>query len=204
MSTIPGVMYVPHGGDPQVPDGDWIVFGSHGSDTILGGEGNDIIFGGNGNDMIVGGHGTDIIFGGNGQDLLIGGDGDQALFGGNGNDMIVGGTGNQLLSGGNGNDVIIAGEGNDTMIGGHGHDTFMFGSGGGRDVVMDFHQGDVLQIQRNINGLNVTNAADLVSHISNDGHGNVVIDLGNGDNVTLIGIKPEDLQHDLNHFIKVN
>ena len=45
----------------------------------------------------------------------------------------------------------------DTLFGGAGHDTFVFTGGGGQDVVMDFKQGDdVLQIARNINGLNST------------------------------------------------
>ena len=41
----------------------------------------------------------------------------------------------------------------------------MFGSGGGRDVVMDFKEGDVLEIQRNINGLRIHDADDLMSRI---------------------------------------
>lgn len=223
MATIPGVMFIPHGHSvSQIPDGDWIAFGTNSSDTILGGHGNDIIFGGGGNDMIVGGHGDDVIFGGGGNDLLIGGDGGDSIFGGNGNDTIVGGhgdqslfggggndiitagQGNQLLVGGTGGDVLTAGQGNDTLIGGGGHDTFVFGSGGGRNVVMDFQHGDVLQIQQNINGLHVTSAADLASHIGNDGHGNAVIDLGQGDSVTLIGVKPEELQHDLSSIVKVH
>ena len=205
MATIPGVMFVPHAHEvTQIPDGDWIAFGSHGGDTIFGGDGNDIIFGGNGNDLIVGGHGNDMIFGGNGNDMLIGGDGHDTLFGGDGHDTMIGGTSDTLFVGGRGGDLMISGAGNDTMLGGAGHDTFVFGSGGGRDVVMDFQHGDVLQIQRNINGLHVTQASDLLSHMSSDGHGNTVIDLGHGDSVTLVGVKPEELHHDLSSYIKIN
>lgn len=204
MATIPGVMFLPHGGDPQIPDGDWIAFAHGGHQEISAGTGNDEIFAFGGHDTILGGVGDDLIVGFGGHDLLVGGVGNDTIYGFGGHDTIIGGVGDQLLDGKGSADFIVAGQGNDTMIGGGSHDTFVFGSGGGRDVVMDFQHGDILQIQRNINGLNVNNASDLASHISNDGHGNAVIDLGHGDSVTLIGIKPEDVQHDPTHFIKVN
>ncbi len=90
------------------------------------------------------------------------------------------------------------------MISGSGNDTFVFGSGGGRDVVMNFHDGDILQVQRNINDLHVHSASDLVSRIHSDADGNAVIDFGHGDNVTLVGVKAEDIHHDPSGFIKVH
>jgi Ca2+-binding RTX toxin-like protein len=204
MATIPGVMFIPHGHEAaQIPDGDWIALANHSYDTIFGGEGNDTIFATGSHDVIVGGQGNDLIIGTGDHDLLIGGEGNDTIFGGGSHDTIIGGVGNQLLDGRGTADLITAGQGNDTMIGGGSHDTFVFGSGGGRDVVMDFHQGDVLQIQQNINGLHVTTAADLASRIGNDGHGNAVIDLGHGDSVTLVGINPQELHHDLGSFVKI-
>lgn len=208
MATIPGVMFIPQGNEAaQIPNGDWIAIANHNYDSIFGGLGNDTVYATGNHDVIVGGQGDDLIIGTGNYDLLIAGEGNDTIFGGGAHDTIIGGVGDQLLDGRGSTDVIVAGEGNDTMIGGggsHVNDTFVFGSGGGRDVVMDFHQGDVLQIQQNINGLNVTSAADLASRIGNDGHGNAVLDLGNGDSVTLIGIKPEELHHDLSSFVKVH
>ncbi len=205
MATIPGVLFLEGGhGDPQIPDGDWIAFGMGGHQAIFGGTGNDDIFAYGGHDTIVGGEGHDLIVSYGGHDLLIGGVGDQTLIGGGSHDTLIGGEGNQLLDGHGSSDLIIAGQGNDTMIGGGSHDTFVFGSGGGRDVVMDFHAGDVLQIQQNINGLNVQTAQDLLSHISSDGHGNSVIDLGNGDSVTLVGVQPHDLEQHLSTYVKIH
>jgi Ca2+-binding RTX toxin-like protein len=198
-------MFIPQGNEAaQIPNGDWIALANHGYDTIFGGVGNDTIFATGSHDVIVGGQGNDLIIGTGDHDLIIGGEGSDTIYASGAHDTIIGGVGNQLLDGRGGADLIVAGQGNDMMIGSGSHDTFVFGSGGGRDVVMDFHQGDVLQIQQNINGLNVSSAADLASRIGHDGHGNAVIDLGNGDNVTLIGIKPEELHHDLNSFIKIH
>ena len=234
MATIPGGGGVIHGlpgDDLQVPDGHWTVFGTNGGEQITAGTGNDVIFGGNGNDLIIGGKGDDIVFGGGGDDtimggvgrdvldggkgddLIVGGTGEQTLLGGGGNDTLIGGTGHQLLEGGKGSDLLIGGDGeqkliggggNDLMISGSGNDTFVFSSGGGRDVVMNFHDGDILDVQRNINGLHVTAAADLVSRVHSDGDGNAVIDFGHGDSVTLVGVKAEDIHHDPSGFIKIH
>ena len=63
------------------------------------------------------------------------------------------------------------------MVGGAGHDTFVFNSNGGQNVVMRFGDGDILQIQHNINGLHITSAADVAAHVQDHG-GNAVITLG--------------------------
>jgi Ca2+-binding RTX toxin-like protein len=207
MATIPGgggVIHGTPGDDLHVPDGHWIAFGADGGEHIAAGNGHDLILGGNGNDLIIGGNGDDEIFGGEGNNTLIGGHGRDLLVGGNGDDLIVGGTGNQTLIGGGGDDTLIAGRGNETMIGGSGKDTFVFSSGGGRDVVMDFHDGDILEVQRNINGLHVNSAGDLVSRVHSDVDGNAVIDFGHGDSVTLVGVKAEDIHHDPSGFIKIH
>ena len=73
---------------------------------------------------------------------------------------------------------MVAGDGNDTMISGTGFDRFEFHSGGGQNVVMGFHDGDMLQIERNMNGLNINSAADVAAHVQ-DVHGSAVIQLGN-------------------------
>src|SRR5690606_12339522 len=109
-----------------------------------------------------GGSGNDQIIGGAGSDYIDAGDGDDVVYGGAGDDIIVGGAGDDVLSGGSGNDV------------------FVFGGGGGQDVVLDFEAGsDLLQIARNVNGLDIGSASDLADRVSTV-DGNAVIDLGNG------------------------
>ncbi|WP_223551173.1 LapA family giant adhesin, partial [Pseudomonas sp. A-B-19] len=77
------------------------VSGAHdGSDTLLGGAGNDILFGSGGNDTLDGGKGNDILLGGTGNDTLMGGQGSDILIGGSGGDTFV------WKAGDSGNDVI--------------------------------------------------------------------------------------------------
>jgi hypothetical protein len=79
----------------------------------------------------------------------------------------------------------------------------VFSGGGGQDVVLDFNPGsDLLQIAQNINGLEVNTPADLTDHIS-DVDGNAVIDLGNGDSVTLVGVDATDVQENPDTYIIV-
>jgi hypothetical protein len=80
----------------------------------------------------------------------------------------------------------------------------VFNGGGGQDVVLDFHPGsDLLQIASNINGLPVSSPADLAGNVSSDVDGNAVLDLGNGDTVTLVGVDAQDVQDSPDSFIVV-
>ena len=120
------------------------------------------------------------------------------------NDVLNGGAGSDILFGGTGNDIVDGGAGNDTLFGGTGNDTFVFTGGGGQDVVMDFKQGDdVLQIARNINGLDIGNAADVAARVLDVG-GNAVIDLGNGDTVTLMNVNAQDVHNNPNAFFVIS
>src|SRR3954447_290111 len=60
-------------------DGDDVITGGSGRDTLLGGEGNDRISGGANNDVLDGQDGNDTLFGNAGKDLLVGGDDDDTL-----------------------------------------------------------------------------------------------------------------------------
>ncbi len=183
-------------------DGNDLIVSTGGHAEIHGGSGQDIIFtydghnfvdGGAGSDIItVGGH-DNIVFGGSGDDVIYGGKGGDVLLGGSGNDAIHAGSGKEFLSGGDGNDVLYAGHGNDTMIGGAGDNMFVFGSGGGKNVVVDFHDGDSLLIAKNINGLHVTTPQDILAHVTDD-NGNAVITLGH-ETITLLNIKAEDIHN---------
>ncbi len=117
--------------------------------------------------------------------------------GGSGNDKITGNAvankleglaGSDTLNGGNGSDRLIGGTGNDTLVGGASNDIFEFGQGEGDDEVQDFLSGDQLHVTDNI----FASAAQALAATSYAG-GNAIIDLGGGNQVTLIGIAPGSL-----------
>jgi Ca2+-binding RTX toxin-like protein len=68
-----------------------------------------ILEGGNGNDVLIGGAGNDTLDGGAGNELLIGGAGNDTLDGGAGNELLIGGAGNDVLLGGTGINIEIQG-----------------------------------------------------------------------------------------------
>lgn len=118
----------------------------------------------------------------------------QALFAGN--DTIVGskladdlwgGAGNNRIFGGAGRDYISGGEGNDTLTGGAGRDIFVFQKGAGADVVTDFDAkgGGARQDY-------IAIAGDDEYSIEKSGR-NTVIDFGDGNTLTLLGIDRDDV-----------
>jgi Ca2+-binding RTX toxin-like protein len=98
------------------------------SSTIKSWNGNDVLYGLDGNDTLSSGADNDILYGGDGVDTLNGEDG---------NDILYGDAGNDILNGGNGNDILDGGAGNDTLNGGAGIDTYYFGLGSGVDTVSE-------------------------------------------------------------------
>lgn len=113
--------------------------GNNGDDCLVGGGGSDSIRGNNGNDVILGGNGSDSLKGNNGDDHLIGGAGSDGLRGNNGNDVLEGNGGSDSLRGGNGNDNLSGGAGSDGLRGGNGNDTL---SGGDGDDSLRGNSGD--------------------------------------------------------------
>lgn len=172
--------------------GNWIdnrIFGFNGNDALSGGDGNDFINGnrdndnvrGNGgNDTVRGGKQDDIIFGDSGNDLVAGDRESDTLIGGSGDDILRGGKQDDILEGDSGSDLIYGDKGNDTLRGGSESDIFIFRAESGVDIIQDFEQGsDKLQFSSDI----FSNRNDVISSFNN-----AVIDLGNGNQVTLIGI----------------
>jgi Ca2+-binding RTX toxin-like protein len=92
------------------------IYGGNGDDILLGGSGHDSIFGGNGDDFLSGGSGNDWLFGGWGNDLLAGNAGRDRMFGGFGSDVLIGGSGRDFLNGGFGRDYLAGGPGRDIMV----------------------------------------------------------------------------------------
>jgi Ca2+-binding RTX toxin-like protein len=173
--------------------GDDQLYGDNTSDVLGGGSGNDDIAGNAGNDIIYGGKDTpaefandDILVGGSGNDTVFGGTGDDSISGQSNDDLLFGGAGDDVINGEAGNDVIWGGSGNDTLTGQAGVDLFGFVTGSGSDRVTDFEVGiDRLDLSGATN--QISSYAQLSAAATASG-GDVIIDLGGGDFVTLEGI----------------
>jgi Ca2+-binding RTX toxin-like protein len=110
--------------------------------------------------------------GGGGNDVLIGSAGDDVLLGGAGDDVLIGNGGNDILDGGEGDDVII----NAAQV-----RNFEAGAGSADRIDLT-----------SIAGLSFD---WLKAHAANV-DGNAVLDLGNGSQVTLLGVSSESLHAD--------
>ena len=77
---------------------------------------------------------------------IVGGSDKDTLKGRDGNDSLVGGSGADKLYGEAGKDTLWGGAGNDTLYGGEGDDVFIYRADEGKDTIMDFTGGDLLQI----------------------------------------------------------
>lgn len=182
-----------YGGDGQDTlyggQGNNSLWGMRGNDLIHGSDGNDRIGGGRGNDTLYGHGGNDTIFGGMGDDLIYGGAGNDVLWGMDDNDTIFGGSGDDFLSGGRGDDLLNGGPGNDTMRGGPGADVFVFEDGHERLLIEDFTftDQDRLQLDEDLWGGGMT-AEQVMATYGRAINGQIVLDFGGGDIITLAGI----------------
>ncbi len=133
-------------GEPPI-----VIDAGNGSDTLVGGDGDDILDGGRGSDVIIGGYGDDMLSGGRGDDVIYGGGGADIISGGRGSDAIQGGNGNDLIDGGRGADIISGDAGSDYIDGGRGADILDGGfgadqinGGAGSDTIIGGADDDIL------------------------------------------------------------
>jgi Ca2+-binding RTX toxin-like protein len=143
--------------------------------VILAGDGADVIdasvLSANGVHLTAdGGKGDDVLLGGAGNDLLLGGDGDDVLLGGDGDDVLDGGAGEDILIGGAGNDILLNGE----------------------YTSADFTAGEDKVDLRSLSELTF----DWVMEHATMVDGNAVLDLGNGEHITLAGVAVDTLHRD--------
>ncbi len=199
-------------------NGNDTLYGGAGSDVLLGGAGADVLNGGSGldraqytdattgilADLQYANRNTGIaagdtyvsverLLGSAFNDNLRGDASANILWGQNGNDTLYGRGGNDTLSGQNGNDVLYGQSGNDRLIGGAGGDTFVFQNGFGQDTIVDFNiaqSGERIALGA---VSEITSFADLTSnHLSQSGS-NTIIDDGQGNTITLLGVNMGDL-----------
>jgi RTX calcium-binding nonapeptide repeat (4 copies) len=163
-------------------------FGTSSDDTLNGTDQSEILLGFGGNDTIFARGGNDLAFGGRGNDLIFGGNGNDHLFGGRGNDALVGETGKDHLFGGSGRDLLLGGPGKDLLVGGADNDTFLVRQGTGVDTIADLQAGDRIDI-RDFNFASF----QAVLNAAHQSHGDVVINLGAGDQLVIADVKLSDL-----------
>jgi len=115
-----------------------VLGGTEGNDIIRGDKGIDTLWGDGGDDYLNAGMESDNVFGGDGDDIIEDPFGDDFLRGEAGNDVIVNGSGLDILFGGEGNDFIgattdtteiFAGPGDDFLLGGTAPDVLMGNEG---------------------------------------------------------------------------
>ncbi|MCB1355696.1 MAG: hypothetical protein KDK53_04070 [Maritimibacter sp.] len=157
-----------------------------GDDILQLSEFDDAVRGFRGDDVINGNGGDDVINGNKGDDLIRGGQGDDLLKGDRGHDFLDGRRGMDTVNGGNGYDTVTGGEGNDVLRGGGKEDTFLFQDDDAHDVIKDFDakgaKHDVLDLSELSQ---ITSFADLMlNHLTASG-GDIVINAGGGDIITL-------------------
>jgi len=163
--------------------GDDYITGGAGFDNVNGNLGGDTIDGGaGGNDWLLGGQGNDMIFAHAGDNIINGNLGDDSIVGGTGHDSLRGGQGNDIIWAGSGGDWITGDRGDDTIVAGQGADTIYVFAGSGKDQINGFDAAhDRVQI-----------APGVAYQFAQSGS-NVVVDLGNGDVVTLLDVSANAL-----------
>jgi Ca2+-binding RTX toxin-like protein len=131
-------------------DDDDRIYGTRGSDFVLGLAGDDSIFTyaqprGDGDHNAFRDQNSDradLVFAGDGDDQISSGGGADTVHGGAGDDRITAGAGADLLVGGEGDDVFIFG-----WLGGSRPEQDTRAGRGGRDAILDFQQGnDVIDL----------------------------------------------------------
>ncbi|MDA1164482.1 MAG: hypothetical protein O3B13_15420 [Planctomycetota bacterium] len=154
-------------------DGEDILIGGAGIDTIDGEAGDDSIQGGAGNDLLSGGADDDTILGEAGGDVIDGGAGNDSLFGGADNDSILGQDGGDIIFGEGGMDTLEGGTGNDTIDGGDDNDSILgesgadsLSGGNGNDIVDGGADNDTLAGGSGLDNLVGGDGTDQVAEVA--------------------------------------
>jgi hypothetical protein len=103
-------------------------------------------------------------------------------------------------------DVTLADQHHDTAtqqisvsIGGPGNDNFVFKPGVGADTIVNFNaHDDHIDLEH---FANVQNYQELAEAVTQDAHGNAVIELGHNDSVTVAGLSEQALKANLQSLV---
>ncbi|MEZ5715019.1 MAG: matrixin family metalloprotease [Paracoccaceae bacterium] len=185
-------------------DGDDTIRGNADHDLVSGGAGDDLVIGGTGRDTLSGDDGADVVRGNGGFDTVEGGDGDDLVAGGAQADLVLGGAGDDTLQGGGGFDTLDGGTGDDLLSGNFNADTFVFADGHGQDSITDFEATNAaekidLSAIEGIAGLADLDLGSATLGAATQVGADVVIDTGDGNSITLLGVDLADL--DASDFI---
>lgn len=110
--------------------------------------------------------------------------------GNSGNNTLYGNNGDNDLKGEFGTDYLLGEEGRDRLSGGQGNDFFFFLNGDDADVIEDFEDG----IDK-ISSSYVKSPQDFDDLQVRDLRGKVVIDFGDGDRLTILGIDADQITY---------
>jgi len=187
-----------------------------GNAVLSGDSSDDHLYGGQHNDVLDGSDGSDALEGGDGDDILIAGGqtdhGANTVDGGAGDDILVAGgattlelhdffqshaeVGHLIRSDGRFADLISLVDAAPAGANAAATNTFAVHADNGHDLIFNFHaQGDKLQIDRGLNGSDITDVDSLVRHASVSGS-DVTIDMGHGNSITLVGVDVAHLSAD--------
>ena len=118
------------------------------------------------------------------------------MFGGAGDDTMNGGAGNDQIYGQSGSDTLNGAAGNDILTGGDGDDTFVFTNGHGADSISDFTAGAGSDDDIDLSGHSAVGDFGAVQAAAGQVGADTVIDLGDGDTITLLGVNVGTLHQD--------
>jgi Ca2+-binding RTX toxin-like protein len=180
-----------------------------GSDLIDGGAGNDVMYGGVGDDIYVIDTTDDGVFEmkhegndtirstfslalyeyQNVENVKLMDAMDLRAYGSVSNNRMIGNSGDNKLFGLDGDDVLEGRRGSDHLTGGAGQDIFVFRAGDGEDRILDF---DIDQDTIDLSAFTKTGSVENLTFKEISG-GNILIDLGSGDEIILENVKPSEL-----------
>ena len=120
---------------------------------------------------------------------------DDQLIGSAARDVLWGAAGDDTLRGRGAGDTLKGGKGDDLLNGGKGSDIFIFDNGDGSDRVLDF---DAIGGGKDQDYIGVEAKDDFTIRRSGS---DTVIDFGNDDIITLVGVHRSDVSHADFHLI---
>ena len=114
---------------------------------------------------------------------------DNTLLGTADADILTGLAGNDTLEGLAGDDILRGGDGDDVLVGGAGADRFVFAEDGGHDTIADFVPG---QDRIDLADFGLQDFAEIAKSVGVKA-GDTYIDLGDGNGVTVTGVRADEL-----------